>query len=265
MRLADTPRLLANGLLRACLAPSCAGCGATLTCPLDGPVCPGCWQTILDVGHPLCAVCGDRLEEWRPAVDRCPRCRRGDRGFDTARAMGVYDGTLTTLIHTFKYGRHRGVGACLSDRMRDAGRSMLTGADAVVPVPLHPWRQLQRGFNQADDLAAGLGLPVWRVLRRRRHGPAQATLPPGRRHGNVRGAFAPGWRSAAPWRDARLPGAVVVLVDDVMTTGATLSACARVLRALGAREVRALTAARAVAGSRRPPPPPPHPSTAHRR
>lgn len=257
-------RALGNHLLRVCLAPSCAGCDTTLACPLDGPVCPSCWSAITDLLPPLCEVCGDRLEEWRPVTGQCPRCRRGDRGFHRARATGVYDGTLKALIHACKYGRHRGVGAHLSARMRLHGAAILDGADAVVPVPLHPWRQLQRGFNQADDLAMGLGLPVWRVLRRARLGKTQASLPVSRRHANVRGAYAEGWGVRLSWRAPRVDGAVLVLVDDVMTTGATLSACARVLRRMGAREVRALTAARAVAGPRHRPPPPPHPSTARR-
>lgn len=265
MRPLDPALTIANHLLRVCLAPSCAGCDATLARPLDGPVCPACRDAIAGLIEPLCEVCGDQLEEWRPATPRCPRCRRADRGFQVARATGVYDGTLKALIHACKYGRHRGVGAVLSARLRQHGAAVLAGADAVVPVPLHPWRQLRRGFNQADDLAVGLGLPVWRILRRTRLGRAQASLPVSRRHANVRGAYAPAWRYRMRVGVPRVTGAVVVLVDDVMTTGATLSACARVLRRMGAREVRALTAARAVAGPRHPPPPPPHPSTVRRR
>ena len=218
MRPVDAALLLANHLLRTCLAPSCAGCQTTLARPLDGPVCPSCWAAVVAPAPPLCEVCGDQLEEWRPVTTQCPRCRRGDRGFHMARAMGTYDGTLKALIHACKYGRHRGVGAQLSERMRAQGAVVLAGADAVVPVPLHPWRQVQRGFNQADDLTVGLGLPVWRVLRRTRLGHIQASLPVSRRHANVRGAYAEGWRhriSGTP----RVGGAVIVLVDDVMKIG----------------------------------------------
>jgi predicted amidophosphoribosyltransferase len=129
-----------------------------------------------------------------------------------------------------------------------------------VPVPLHAARRRSRGFNQARDLAAGLGLPVLEALRRTRATPAQASLTAGARRRNVRGAFAlapasrwgDGWRASRGERIALMAGAVygrvVVLVDDVVTTGATLEACAAVLRAAGAADVRAVTVARAVLG-----------------
>ena len=117
---------------------------------------------------------------------------------------------------------------------------MLTGATWIVPVPLHASRRRARGFDQAADLARHLGLPVSRALRRVRATAVQASLPAARRHANVRDAF-------AATRAARdLSGAVVVLVDDVCTTGATLDACARALKDAGIAEVRALTAARVV-------------------
>ena len=123
--------------------------------------------------------------------------------------------------------------------MRECGADVLDGADVAVPVPLHRTRRLLRGFNQASDLARGLGIPVGHALRRTRNTGVQADLPAAQRHANVRGAFRLGRR-----QDVR--GACVVLVDDVSTTGATLEACARTLIAAGAREVRALIAARAV-------------------
>ena len=131
MRPVDAALLLANHLLRTCLAPSCAGCQTTLARPLDGPVCPSCWAAVVAPAPPLCEVCGDQLEEWRPVTTQCPRCRRGDRGFHMARAMGTYDGTLKALIHACKYGRHRGVGAQLSERMRAQGAVVLAGIGLV--------------------------------------------------------------------------------------------------------------------------------------
>lgn len=171
---------------------------------------------------------------------------------DRARAVGFYDGALREIIHAFKYQGRRSLARPLAERLRSAGADLLAGADIAVPVPLHPRRQRQRGFNQAADLARGLGLPAVDALRRTRPTRSQVELPAAQRHGNVRGAFeAVAARTARPWRPAMPPldGLVVVLVDDVSTTGATLDACARALKAAGAREVRALTAAR-VAGRR---------------
>lgn len=177
----------------------------------------------------------------------------------------MYDGTLRAIVHAFKYSGCRALASDLARLMRQAGADALADADAVVPVPLHPWRALRRGFNQADDLACALGLPVWRVLGRARHGPPLAGQPRASRRRSVDGAFHLTWWTRHGPARARLPGATVVIIDDVMTTGATLDACASVLIDAGVSRVRALTVARAVA--RRPPPRPPRPrlSRAHRR
>jgi ComF family protein len=116
---------------------------------------------------------------------------------------------------------------------------LLIGVDLVVPVPLHGRRRRQRGFNQAEELAKHLGLEWRTVLRRTRATPSQTDLPAARRHANLKDAF-------ALRRRERVAGLTVLLVDDVSTTGATLNACAAVLRQSGAREVRALTVARVV-------------------
>jgi len=128
----------------------------------------------------------------------------------------------------------------------------LKGANAVIPVPLSRRRALTRGFNQADDLARLLGPPVWRLLRRRRHGLPQAGLPASARHANVRGAYGLSWLVHRPF-PRRLRGTTVVLIDDVMTTGATLEECAKVVQAAGVASVRALTIARAAAPGLRSP------------
>ena len=122
--------------------------------------------------------------------------------------------------------------------MSRSGAEVLDGADALVPVPLHWIRQYRRGFNQAEELARHVDLPVVRALRRSRRTITQTDLPEAQRLENVSGAF-------RLRRGARITGQVLVLVDDVSTTGATLDACARVLMEGGAAEVRALTAARA--------------------
>jgi ComF family protein len=160
-----------------------------------------------------------------------------------ARAVGRYEGSLRAIVHALKYGRRATLARPLAVRLRACGQEVLAGADVVVPVPLHRSRQRQRGFNQAGAIARHLGLPMVDALRRTRRTPSQADLPASRRHANVRGAFVlvPG---------ASLADSIVVLVDDVSTTGATLNACAAVLLTARAREVRALIVARAVTRTR---------------
>jgi ComF family protein len=122
---------------------------------------------------------------------------------------------------------------------------VIEGADFAVPVPLHVVRQYRRGFNQAEELAKHLPVPLLRGLRRRRATATQTDLPEAQRRNNVRHAFAVRRRARR-----QVQGATNLLVDDVSTTGATLDACARVLLAAGAKDVRALTAARAVSRRR---------------
>lgn len=161
---------------------------------------------------------------------------------DRARAIGEYDGALRRIVHALKYDGRRSLARTLAGLMRDRAPNLLLGVDALVPVPLHPARRRARGFNQAADLAHHLGGSVFpNALRRVRATAAQASLPAAQRHRNVRGAF------EATGAATRLRGRVVLLVDDVSTTGATLEACARALKQAGVTEVRALTAARVVA------------------
>lgn len=236
-------RALADALLAVLLAPRCAACTAPLDRPTLGPVCASCWNSILPLTPPLCDQCGDPLPTWRLLslpLARCPRCRRLSRPIDRSRAIGAYDGALRTIVYALKYDGRRSLARPLGALMKVRGAEMLSEADFAVPVPLHPSRRRQRGFNQAEDLARNIGLPLVAALRRVRRTAPQADLPAGQRHGNVRDAFAPGRDSGS------VRGRIVVLIDDVSTTGATLDACARVLKDNGAREVRALTAARVV-------------------
>ena len=165
-----------------------------------------------------------------------------DHGVDWACAVDRYEGRMKEVIHALKYERRRSIARPLGELMKMTGARILRDADVVVPVPLHPRREYQRGFNQAEDLARHLGLPVVPLLKRVVFTRSQIELPKEERHRNVKDAFAfvPDPRSLIP--DPR----VVVLVDDVATTGATLEACATVLKRSGVREVRALTAARVV-------------------
>jgi ComF family protein len=208
-------------------------------------VCAICWQSIRPLTPPLCDACGDPLPAWRAistSCRRCARCRRAHHFVDRARAIGAYDGALRAIVHALKYDGRRSLARPLAALMCGRGADLLDGAVAVVPVPLHRSRRRQRGFNQAADLARHLGLPVVHALVRVRATPPQTGLPAAQRHRNLRDAF-------AVTRAARsLAGATVVVVDDVSTTGATLDACARTLKEAGVAEVRALTAARVVAG-----------------
>ena len=260
--------LAANAIVRVLLAPGCASCGDVLTEPLAGPVCRRCWREVPKLSPPGCVRCGDSLRDFRTDGPLCTRCRRQPARLSIARSAGRYDGTLRRIVHAFKYEGRRVLATPLAALLREAGGDLLSGADAVIPVPLHPFRAMQRGFNQSDDLARELGLPVWRVLRRVRHGPPQATLPAARRNANVRAAFRLSWhrRLAGRVMPARhLRNRVVVLIDDVMTTGATLEACARPLVEAGVRSVRALTVARAAAERPARPPPRPQPWPESRR
>ena len=255
---------LSNTAVRVLLAPACAGCGALLSRPLTEVICLDCWSGIETLAAPWCEQCGDRLAQDSGAT-RCGRCLELPRRFERARSAGIYDGTLRDLIHAFKYQRRRQLARPLARLIARTAAAELTDADAVVPVPLHPRRYLTRGFNQADDLARELGVPVWRVLKRRRHGVPQAGLPAERRLDNVRGAFGLRARwTTRPFARA-LRNRTFVLIDDVMTTGATVEACSEALLDAGARRVRVLTVARAVAAPRPPPPLPPTPSTVRRR
>jgi ComF family protein len=216
-----TLRALTDRVLSILLAPPCALCGRVLEHPLAGAVCAPCWTTL----------------QTQPS-------RFSLHAIHAAGAVGLYEATLRDVIHALKYEGRRSIAPHLSRLMAQHGADVLRGADAVVPVPLHRRRLRQRGFNQAADLARGLGLPALNVMRRVRATHPQVDLPAAERRANVRDAFAMrGLR-----RHTAVAGVVVVLVDDVATTGATLEACARVLRQAGAREVRALTAARVVTG-----------------
>jgi ComF family protein len=213
----------ADALLAVVLSPECAACAIPLPHPTRGPVCETCWAEV------LCA---------RPAASTTTT-----GAIDHWRAAGRYAGALRAVIHAFKYESRRTLATRLGVMMRASGRDVLSDADCVVPVPLHPWRRLTRGFNQAEDLAAHLERPIVRALRRTRATAPQTGLTASARHRNVRGAFALSWRLSRHARRTMLEDRIVVLIDDVRTTGATLEACAHVLKQAGAREVRALTLA----------------------
>ena len=172
---------------------------------------------------------------------------------------------MKEIIHALKYDRRRSISPRLGALMRERGQALLSDAACVVPVPLHRRRQYGRGFNQAHDLAIHLGRPVLPLLKRVVNTRSQIDLPKHQRQENVREAFAMidkpkglsphvacaphlscGDGPSLRCGDGPLGPSIVVLIDDVSTTGATLESCARVLKAAGVTEVRALTAARVV-------------------
>jgi ComF family protein len=235
-------RRLADSLIAILIAPGCAACAGPLDRPTLGAVCAACWGAVVSITPPFCAQCGDPLPTWRgreSQAERCPRCRRQPSAIASARAVGSYEGSLRAILHAFKSGRRQSLAGPLGVLMAHAAGALLDDVDVVVPVPLHWRRRRRRGFNQAEALARRLGKPWQDALKRTRSTPSQTDLPAAQRHRNVRDAF-------ALRRRADVNGRLVLIVDDVSTTGATLAACARVLRSAGAREVRALTVARVV-------------------
>lgn len=238
---AAAARLLVDPVLAVVFPSFCPVCAAVLDHPTRGPLCARCWQALPRHRGPLCR-CGVPLP---PALPLCGRCRRDRQPLAGGASLGPYEGGLREAIHALKYRGRRRVAERLADLLlgEAEARRVLEEAEVLVPVPLHPRRRRERGFNQADLLAAAVGrrcrLPVAATaLVRRKDTAPQAGLSAAGRRLNVAGAF--GVR-----RRARIAGRVVVLVDDVLTTGATALACARALNDAGAREVRLLAVARA--------------------
>jgi len=224
--------------------PHCYHCGAVLSGSRSRILCPPCHQDLVAsrIDGTICRICGLRLYEENDAKATCANCLTRVPDFDVARALFSYAGPAGSLIVGFKFHNEFFLGPLLLKRALKMGWTPdgLGDFDAVVPVPLHPRRERERGYNQALLLAKVVARHFERPLRRRalcrtRHTSQQTKLAAHRRWENVRGAF----QTNADVRGARL-----LLVDDVMTTGATASECARVLKKAGARSVSVLTIAR---------------------
>ena len=231
----------------ALLPPRCLACGAIA--PRDGALCGACWGGLSFIERPWCACCGLPFEFDIADGALCGGCAAGARAFDSARAVLRYDDASRPLILTFKHGDRMQAGRHFGRWMARTGADLAARADLIVPVPLH-WRRLAaRRYNQSAELArgvaaaSGVGLCV-DLLRRTRPTPSQGGLNRRARRLNVRGAFAIAPRRRAAIRDAR-----VLLVDDVLTTGATVEAAARTLRRAGAAGVDVLVLARVVRGA----------------
>lgn len=230
-----------EGLLNLLFPPRCQVCGDFG----DFPLCPTCLVGFPTIHPPVCQRCGKPLRGPSSLVFTCIPCRKSKSAVDLIRAYGMYDGSLREAIHALKFRRKKVLARPLGNLM--AGVSTMWpsvfDAQAVVPVPLHPRRLRERGFNQAhllaEVVAACLGIPLLSsVLWRTRATPAQAGLVREARLVNVQGAFA-----SDP---EMVEGSSILLVDDVLTTGATVEACASALKSAGAKKVTVLVLARSL-------------------
>lgn len=223
--------------------PRCVVCGAEPETADDAGrppgvfVCPACERSLVDRG----ARCGHCAAPCAEGLD-CDRCRRSRPDWEGLSVLGGYGDELRTAVLRAKRPGAEPVAAALGRLIVRRHRETLAGwrSDAVVPVPMHWSRRALRGTSSAEEIAlqvaADLGVPCRRLLRRVRATPMQNELPFGERPANVRGAF-------RPRRGVR--GLRLLLVDDVVTSGGTLSECRRALAAAGATAVHAVAAARA--------------------
>ena len=235
-------RILLDTLLELFYPSNCVGCGY----PQDAGtlLCDKCKETSPRIRAPYCRCCSRPFQGLIIGEFTCPNCEDRTPAFDCAVSNYQAKGVLRDLIHRFKYGRQfylrRVLTQYLVEAMQDT-RIQADPADCVVPVPLHPTRLRERGFNQADALATTLSkrtrLPVLRCIERRLYTNTQTRFDRVERMQNLRNAF-------ALRKNVDVRGKHLLLLDDVLTTGSTLHECALVLRAAGAESVRAITVAR---------------------
>lgn len=225
-----------------CFPPVCLACGRRLSSSRPPLFCPVCREGLRPAASPLCSHCGRPFPDAAGADHLCGTCLHAPWHFSRARALFLYTHPLAQAIHRLKYGRTT-AGLATFRLFFEARQAELVPStpDWIVPVPLHPDRLRQRGFNQALLLARCF-FPANRAVRaglleRHRPTPPQTGLSGKVRRRNLQGAF----RVPAP---AEVAGKSVLLVDDVFTTGTTANECARVLRRAGAAAVQALTLAR---------------------
>jgi ComF family protein len=239
-----TLRRLGVTLLDAVLPPHCLTCDTAVA--TQGTLCPACWSSVHVLTQPFCARCGVpflHAGQGGPG-GLCPGCLEHPPSYGVARAALRYDDGARRLLLPFKHADRTELAGPLAARMARAGAPLLARAELIVPVPLHWRRLLARRYNQAALLARHLARGARKtlipdLLRRTRPTPALGERGAAERAALLDGAFAVARRHAS-----RLAGRHVLLVDDVMTSGATAEACAAVLLAAGAAGVDVLAAAR---------------------
>lgn len=231
------PRLLDIALPRACCA-----CGRPITHTLESGLCWDCRSDTHPLEPPWCEQCGMAVAGRVDHAFRCARCEETGPAFIRARSLFRYEGGVREAIHALKYGRDFSVVPDLARLLTAGLGTYFPDIETVhlVPVPLHPRKQRQRGFNQSAELAVAVKrlrpeTRVCRVLGRVRHTETQTHLSASARRRNVQGAFK---------AVSRPVPATLILLDDVMTTGSTVDACARALKKAGACEIHVLTLAR---------------------
>lgn len=206
-------------------------------------LCPSCWREVNFIRPPLCDVLGIPLPFDTGERTVSAGALADPPAFDRARAAAHFSGAMRTLVHQFKYADRHDARTLFGRWLAEAGRELLPGLDVIVPVPLSRLRLLLRHFNQAAVLASELsrhtGVPMEpMVLKRTRWTRSQVGMTRDQRRRNIAGAF-----GVSHDRRARIADRNVLLVDDVITTGATADACARTLKRAGAARVDVLALA----------------------
>jgi ComF family protein len=239
------PRRIGRAALDLLFPPLCIICRETVREP--GSLCPDCWQTISFLDGPGCIACGLPFELDPGAQTRCAACLARPPAFDNARSVMRYDEHSRDPILALKHADRHDVAPAFARWMTRTGADLITAADMIVPVPLHRRRLWGRRYNQSALLARALSKITAKPfdplsLIRIRQTPSQGEMPSAKaRRRNVRGAF-----KVDPARVASVKGQNILLIDDVLTTGATVDACARALKRAGAKTVNVLTIARVV-------------------
>lgn len=239
-----------NSLLDAALAfvfpPVCQLCNEARANAAEGYVCQDCYKQVRFVREPMCKRCGLPFEGSITGLFECSNCREVELHFSSARSAVLAKDAVLEVIHRYKYYRSLWFEPFLAELLARAAREELRKEewDVIVPVPLHPTKLREREFNQAERLAQRLGnaleMPVQtRWLRRTAATRTQTLLSRNERAANVRKAFVTA-------RGLKLNGERIVLIDDVLTTGATTNACAKALRDAGAGQVCVWTVARGI-------------------